>query len=609
MRLESIAIKNFRCYREEVTVRFADLTTFVGKNDIGKSSVLEALEIFFNNETVKIEQGDANIYNGDDKKVSITCEFSALPDSLSLDAGATTTLDDEYLLTAAKTLKIQKVFDCKGKTPGVEVLLIAQHPTADGASDLLEKKEKELQQLVRTKGLDVPLKGNPGMRKALWNAEADLKLAEVALPLTKAKEDGKRIWEQLEGHLPMFALFQSDRSSRDSDGEVQTPMKAAVAAAIAEVQDEIELIQKKVKEKAEEIARLTHEALKTIDPNLAKELNPQFTPPTTTKWTGLFSVGMDTDDGIPLNKRGSGVRRLVLVSFFKAAAERRLAGGGKKRSIIYAIEEPEIGQHPNNQRILIESFKALSAEPGYQVLLTTHSPGFAAELPTDSIRFIARDDDGNPKIDAGVDVFGLVAQTLGLVADSRIKVLLCVEGPTDVDAFKCLSSALHRADASILNLSSNGAVAFIVLGGSTLQHWVAEHYLKALGRPEVHIYDSDVAKYADAVAAVNERTDGSWGVQTTKHEIESYLHADAIKDAFGVTMVVPDQRDANGDAVPTIFAKALHALNPVGQPINDGTAKKRLAAKAFPAMTAARLKERDPAGEVEGWLRRIGAML
>jgi putative ATP-dependent endonuclease of the OLD family len=69
-----------------------------------------------------------------------------------------------------------------------------------------------------------------------------------------------------------------------------------------------------VREKAEAIADSTHEALKTIDPNLAKELTPQFTPPTPAKWRGLFSVNMETDDGIPLNKRGSGVRRLILVS-------------------------------------------------------------------------------------------------------------------------------------------------------------------------------------------------------------------------------------------------------------------------------------------------------
>ncbi len=608
MRLESVSIKNFRCYREEVVVPINDLTTFVGKNDIGKSSVLEALEVFFNNETVKIEPGDANIYSGD-QKIYITCEFSELPPTLTLDAGAETTLADEYLLTAANTLKIQKVYDCKGAKPSVEIFLIAQHPTADGVAGLIELKEKELQTLVKAKNLAVQLKGNPGMRKALWNAEPDLKLAEVTLVLTKAKEDGKRIWEQLESHLPMFALFQSDRSSRDSDGEVQTPMKAAVAAAIAEVQDEIELIQKKVKEKAEEIARSTHEALKTIDPNLAKELNPQFTPPTTSKWTGLFAVNMDTDDGIPLNKRGSGVRRLVLVSFFKAATERRMATGGNKRSIIYAIEEPETAQHPNNQKILIESFKALAGEQGYQVLLTTHSPGFAAELPTDSIRFITRDPNGNPRIDSGVDVFDQVAQALGVVADSKIKVLLCVEGPTDVAAFKCLSSALHVSDATIPDLENDGRVAFIVLGGSTLQHWVTEHYLKALGRPEVHIYDSDVATYGASVAKVNQRTDGSWALQTVKYEVENYLHTDAIQEAFGITITVPDQRDANGKAVPAIFSGALFAANPVGSPISDSTAKKKLSNQAFPRMTAARIQQRDPNGEVEGWLRRIGAML
>ncbi len=608
MRLESVAIKNFRCYREEATVRIDDLTTFVGKNDIGKSSVLEALEIFFNNEVVKLETGDANVYSGD-SKLSITCEFSDLPASLTLDAGAETNLADEHLLTAAGTLKIRKVYDCKSKTPSVEVFLIAQHPTADGVVGLLDLKEKELQALVKAKGLAVQLKGNPGMRKALWDAEADLKLAEVTLALTKPKEDSKRIWEQLESHLPLFALFQSDRSSRDSDGEVQTPMKAAVAAAIAEVQDEIDLIQKRVREKAEEIARSTHEALKAIDANLAKELTPQFTPPTTAKWTGLFSVNMETDDGIPLNKRGSGVRRLVLVSFFKAAAERRLASGVNTRSIIYAIEEPETAQHPNNQKILIESFKALAGEKGYQVLLTTHSPGFAAELPTDSIRFVTRDANGNPTIEAGIDVFGQVAQALGVVADSKIKVLLCVEGPTDVTAFKCLSRALHLDDATIPDLGNDGRVAFIVLGGSTLQHWVAEHYLKALGRPEVHIYDSDVATYGASVAAVNQRTDGSWASQTSKYEIENYLHADAIHEAFGVTLVVPDQRDAAGKAVPALLSSALFVANPVGNPISDATAKKRLASQAFPRMTAARLQQRDPAGEVKGWLRKIGAML
>lgn len=169
----------------------------------------------------------------------------------------------------------------------------------------------------------------------------------------------------------------------------------------------------------------------------------------------------------------------------------------------------------------------------------------------------------------------------------------------------------HHIDPSILDVSNTQAVAFVLLGGSALKHWFAENYLRALDRPEVHLYDSDVEKYAEVISAVNERglEDGSWGAQTTRREIENYLHADAIKLAFGVEVAIPDHCDADGHAVPTIFSNALYALNPVGQPNGRDKAKQRLAAKAFPCMTAAMLKERDPQGEVEGWLRRIGEML
>lgn len=608
MRLESISIKNFRCYQEEVTVLFADLTTFIGKNDIGKSSVLEALEIFFNNETVKIESGDANVYS-DDKKISITCEFSDLPTNLTLDAGAVTTLAAEYLLTATGTLKIRKVFDCKSSKPAEEVSLIAHHPTAPGVENLLELKEKDLQAIVKNKRLDAALKGNPGMRQSIWASEPNLLLAEVVIPLSKGKEDGKKIWDQLQGYLPMFALFQSDRNSKDSDGEVQTPMMAAVTQALAELQVEIEAIQNKVQQKAEEIAASTHEALKSIDPSLAKELTPQFTPPTPSKWKGLFSINMETDDGIPLNKRGSGIRRLILVSFFKAAAERRLTSGSMARSVIYAIEEPETAQHPNNQKILIESFKSLAEDDDCQVILTTHSPGFASELPTESIRYITRDALEKPCVQAGADVFGSVAAALGLVADSRVKVLICVEGPTDIQAMKCLSHVLHVVDPALPDLSQDHRFAFVPLGGSTLQHWVAGYFLSGLGRKEVHIYDSDVADYGKSVATINARQDGSWGVQTAKHEIESYLHPDAINDALGVKVDVADHLNANGHAVPKSVSVALHALNPMGDPMKDSTVKKLLAAKAFPRMTAQRLAERDPNGEVKNWMVRLAGML
>lgn len=39
-------MQNFRGYNKEIKVKFEDLTVIVGKNDVGKSTVLEILDIF-----------------------------------------------------------------------------------------------------------------------------------------------------------------------------------------------------------------------------------------------------------------------------------------------------------------------------------------------------------------------------------------------------------------------------------------------------------------------------------------------------------------------------------------------------------------------------------
>lgn len=62
MKIVSMKLKNFRGYNEEVLIAFCNLTAFVGKNDIGKSSILEALDIFFNDGrgNVKLDKDDIN---------------------------------------------------------------------------------------------------------------------------------------------------------------------------------------------------------------------------------------------------------------------------------------------------------------------------------------------------------------------------------------------------------------------------------------------------------------------------------------------------------------------------------------------------------------------
>jgi predicted ATP-dependent endonuclease of OLD family len=53
MRLIELRLKNFRCYKEEIKIKIDDLTCIIGKNDIGKSTILEALDCFFNTSIIK----------------------------------------------------------------------------------------------------------------------------------------------------------------------------------------------------------------------------------------------------------------------------------------------------------------------------------------------------------------------------------------------------------------------------------------------------------------------------------------------------------------------------------------------------------------------------
>lgn len=48
MLIDSIILENFRGYHSRQVIKVSDLTAFVGKNDVGKSTILEALDIFFN---------------------------------------------------------------------------------------------------------------------------------------------------------------------------------------------------------------------------------------------------------------------------------------------------------------------------------------------------------------------------------------------------------------------------------------------------------------------------------------------------------------------------------------------------------------------------------
>lgn len=391
MKITTLKIEKFRGYNEETIIYFEDLTAFVGKNDIGKSSILEALDIFFNDGKGAVSL-DANDVNVDAKKnmedeISIAVCFSELPDKIVIDTTNETTLLDEYLLNADGELEVIKRYPNGGRA---KIFIRARHPTNPECANLLLKKSSELRSIIESKQINCDDKRkNALMRRAIWQKYSDDLQLDVC-EIDVAQGDVKNIWEKLQVYLPLYSLFQSDRKNRDGDSEVQDPLKEAVKEILCneELRNKLDEVASIVEGKLNEVSTHTLEKLREMSPDIASTLKPIIPSANKLKWSDVFkNVSIVGDENIPINKRGSGVRRLILLNFFRAEVERR-QNEINAASVIYAIEEPETSQHAENQKKLIRALSELAETARTQVIITTHSATIVKNLNFNNIRVI-----------------------------------------------------------------------------------------------------------------------------------------------------------------------------------------------------------------------------
>ena len=171
MKLARLRIRNFRCYKDEIAFDFNDMTAFVGRNDVGKSTVMDALDIFLNDGTP--DKNDAT-KNGDGKDLTIICEFTNLPSQVVIDDNVPTTFQAECLLNAQGSLEIHKTYSGHAATPKcTSIAAYAVHPSADRVTDLMQLKNPELKK--RAKDLSVGLNGVDLVALLVGRARVDTK--------------------------------------------------------------------------------------------------------------------------------------------------------------------------------------------------------------------------------------------------------------------------------------------------------------------------------------------------------------------------------------------------------------------------------------------------
>ena len=620
MKLHRLRIRNFRCFKDEIAFDFEEMTTFIGKNDVGKSSVMDALDIFLNEGTP--DKHDA-AKKGDGKDLTIICEFKDMPDEAIIDDNVPTKFQIEYLLNVQGLLEIHKTYSGHTAAPKcTSIAAYAVHPTAEGVNDLIQLKNSELKK--RAKDLKIDLSGidqkvNAQLRRCIRDSISDLKLQPVIVPLND--ENARKAWEGIKTYIPVLALFKSDRASTDQDPEAQDPLKMAVKEAIKQKEAELSALSAHVESEVKRIAEKTLEKIRDMDPNLAQQLNPQIS---VKKWETLFNVSITGDEDIPINKRGSGVKRLVLLNFFRAKAEQQ----AKERSnapVIYAIEEPETSQHPHNQRLLVAALMDLAVDN--QVIITTHTPMLARTLPDKHLRYIhEKEDKSREVLQGGGETNKLLAKSLGVLPDNSVKIFIGVEGPHDIAFLKNISKVLRHAGVDVIDLEKmelDGELIFFPLGGSSLALWVSR--LEPLLRPEFHLFDCDnqpptQAKYQAEADIINQRSNCK-AIITGKKEIENYIHFEAINEAYrqvGIPLGLT-HNFGDFDDVPSKIAEIIHNASSSPSTWADlkdnarsekiSKAKKNLNHFAVQFMTKERLDQVDPDSHILGWFQQMKQMI
>lgn len=621
MKLVRLRVRNFRCYKDEIAFDFDDMTAFIGRNDVGKSTVMDALDIFLNDGAP--DKNDAS-KTGDGKDLTIICEFTDLPLSAVIDEDFPTTFIEECLLNEQGLLEIHKTYSGHTSAPKCTgIAAFANHPTAEGIADLLQMKNQDLKKRAKELGANltcVDQKINAQLRRCIRDSVHDQKLQTRLVPLNE--DNAKKAWDGIKAYIPVFALFKSDRASTDQDPEAQDPLKAAVREAIKQKETELNALSTHVESEVRRIAEMTLVKLREMDPTLAQQLNPQIV---VKKWETLFNVSITGDDDIPINKRGSGVKRLILLNFFRAKVEQQSIVRNNA-PVIYAIEEPETSQHPHNQRLLVGAFMDLAADN--QVIITTHTPMLARTLPDKCLRYIRKKSDMSREVlRGGGETNKLLAKSLGVLPDNSIKLFAGLEGKHDIAFLKNISRMLCLEGIDVLDLEKmelDGEIIFFPLGGSSLALWTSR--LEPLCRPEFHLFDRDNqppagAKYQTEADSINLR-DSCKAIITGKKEMENYLHFEAINMAYeqqsGITLGLT-ANFGDFDDVPVKIAELVHnasgstktwaQLEIKVRERKVSRAKRTLNHIAAPLMTKAHLDHIDPDAHVLGWFEQMKQLI
>lgn len=520
MKIHSVSIKNYRSLKD-VDIIFDSVTTLIGPNGTGKSTVLRALDWFFNGgKGCELSNKDCS-FGTIDENIEVRVTFSDLTEK---DRDAL----EKYAPDEATTFTAWKIH----YPDGTEVLSanlksyppFAKIRSKNSAAD----KRAEYNQLR----LDDPTLGLP-----TWsNQEA----AQDAMTAWEARNTDKLIESPANLQTNFFGFNSNGKMSGLFDfvlvtadlraSEEAQDAKASIIGRILERSIDRtaadEEIKKIVEESREAQQKVCDEKFGVQLDSITTQLNRVVSSYSTGRSIQVVPAGVELKapkttfnvsvlDGVTetaVDGQGHGFQRTLLISALQVLAES--AAVETEGVFCLAIEEPELFQHPTQAQAFARVLRTLADDPDkrVQVVYATHSPYFIEARHFDQIRRLTRSIDVKPivtihrstvdnvkkclmgiqdpeSIDRQLDAL-TVGQLPSALFASRA---LVVEGTTESAVFYGLGDRYAPA-----KLESAGVAVVPANGKSSIP--LTHAILKSLGIPCYAVFDADSGFEARALA-------------------------------------------------------------------------------------------------------------
>ena len=200
----------------------------------------------------------------------------------------------------------------------------------------------------------------------------------------------------------------------------------------------------------------------------------------------------------PFKKQGTGTVNMLVLSMLSIIAD-------LKKNVIFAMEEPEIAIPPHTQKRIINSIREKSA----QALFTSHSPYILEEFDPSEIIVFSND---SGFVSSRLAEFPRVVKKKNYKQEFRKKYceallakrVLIVEGKTEYDAIPAVARQLHKLNPSEFSTLEALGITIIDAEADSNIATIASH-LKNLGKIILAIYDkqNDERKGKEIVDSVS----------------------------------------------------------------------------------------------------------